>query len=338
MHSRKSSWLSGVAGLPLISLLSACSGVQSSLDPAGAAAELIADLWWPMLLVASLVTVLVLVLLLMAIFRAFRHRSARPLSRRQSRNLVIAGGIILPLTVTIPFALSSFSIGRTLYAPPPDNALTIEVIGKRWWWEIHYLDQSGNRIATTANELHVPVGEPIKLLLKSDNVIHSFWVPNIQGKTDMMPGQVNVTSLVADEPGVYRGQCAEYCGAQHALMAFLFVAEPQEAFDAWLEQQTQPAVAPDTAQAVHGREVFFDSGCASCHTVRGTRAAGDEGPDLTHLAGRRTLAAATVPNRIGHLGGWITDPQHIKPESLMPPTEISPDDLQSLLRYLGGLE
>jgi cytochrome c oxidase subunit 2 len=338
MTSRKSSWLPVVVGLPSISLLTACSGVQSSLDPAGAAAQLIADLWWPMLVVATLVTALVLILLLVGVFRAYRHRSARPLSSRQSRNLVIAGGIILPLSVTIPFALSSFSIGRTLYAPPPDNALAIEVIGKRWWWEIHYLDKSGDRIATTANELHVPVGEPIKLLLKSDNVIHSFWVPNIQGKTDMMPGQVNVTSLVADEPGVYRGQCAEYCGAQHALMAFLFVAEPEEEFNAWLEQQAQPALMPETAQAAQGREVFFDAGCASCHSIRGTRAQGDKGPDLTHLAGRRTLAAATVPNRIGHLGGWITDPQHIKPESLMPPTEMPPDDLKALLSYLEGLE
>lgn len=338
MHSRKSYWRPILTGLPLISLLSACSGVQSSLDPAGAAAQLIADLWWPMLIVASLVTVLVLVLLLIGVFRAFKHRSARPLSARQSRNLVIAGGIILPLSVTIPFALSSFSIGRTLYAPLPDDALTIEVVGKRWWWEVHYLDQNGDRVATTANELHVPVGEPIKLLLKSDNVIHSFWVPNIQGKTDMMPGRVNVTSLVADEPGVYRGQCAEYCGAQHALMAFLFVAETPDEFADWLEHQKQPAATLETAQAVQGRKVFSDSGCADCHTIRGTQADGKEGPDLTHIAGRRMLAAATVPNRIGHLGGWITDPQHIKPESLMPSTELPPDDLQSLLSYLGSLE
>lgn len=338
MHSRKSYWRPILTGLPLISLLSACSGVQSSLDPAGAAAQLIADLWWPMLIVASLVTVLVLVLLLIGVFRAFKHRSAHPLSARQSRNLVIAGGIILPLSVTIPFALSSFSIGRTLYAPLPDDALTIEVVGKRWWWEVHYLDQNGDRVATTANELHVPVGEPIKLLLKSDNVIHSFWVPNIQGKTDMMPGRVNVTSLVADEPGVYRGQCAEYCGAQHALMAFLFVAETPDEFADWLEHQKQPAATLETAQAVQGRKVFSDSGCADCHTIRGTQADGKEGPDLTHIAGRRMLAAATVPNRIGHLGGWITDPQHIKPESLMPSTELPPDDLQSLLSYLGSLE
>ncbi|WP_346797469.1 cytochrome c oxidase subunit II [Halomonas sp. Bachu 37] len=322
----------------MVSLLSGCSGIQSALDPAGSAAQLIADLWWPTLIVATLVTVLVLVLLLVAVTRALRHRSARPLSSRQSRNLVIAGGIILPLSVTIPFALSSFSIGRTIHAPPPEDAMTIEVIGKRWWWEIHYLDESGNRIATTANELHVPVGEPVRLLLKSDNVIHSFWVPNIQGKTDMIPGRENVTSLVADEPGVYRGQCAEYCGTQHALMAFLFVAETPEEFADWLERQEQPAAKPVTDREVWGQEVFADAGCADCHTIRGTRADGEDGPDLTHLAGRRTLAAATVPNRIGHLGGWITDPQHIKPESLMPSTELTPDDLQALLSYLESLE
>ncbi|NIC05698.1 cytochrome c oxidase subunit II [Billgrantia bachuensis] len=319
-------------------LLTACEGPQSVLDPAGSAAELIARLWWPTLFVATLVTLLVLTLLTVAVFRAHRKQAALPLNARQSRNLVIAGGIILPLAATIPFALSSFSIGRTIDAPLPDDAMTVEVVGKQWWWEVHYLDEAGDRIATTANEIHIPTDEPVRFLLKSDNVIHSFWVPNLQGKTDMMPGRTNVTSVTADEPGVYRGQCAEYCGTQHALMAFLLVAEEPERFDAWLEGQRQPAAMPETETQVRGHDVFFEAGCAGCHTIRGTSASGDLGPDLTHLASRRTLASATVPNRIGHLGGWITDPQHVKPGSRMPPSELTPEELKTLLGYLESLE
>ncbi|WP_104203855.1 cytochrome c oxidase subunit II [Billgrantia saliphila] len=319
-------------------LLAACEGPQSALDPAGSAAELIARLWWPTLFVAVLVTLLVLALLAVAIFRAHKRNAALPLSARQSRNLVIAGGIILPLAATIPFALSSFSIGRTIDAPLPDNAMTVEVIGKLWWWEVHYLDEAGDRIATTANEIHIPVGEPVRFLLKSDNVIHSFWVPNLQGKTDMIPGRTNVTSMTANEPGVYRGQCAEYCGTQHALMAFLLVAEEPEAFDDWLAGQRQPAAAPETDAQARGHDVFLDAGCAACHTIRGTPANGEIGPDLTHIASRRTLAGATVPNRTGHLGGWITDPQHVKPGNKMPPSELTPEELKTLLGYLESLE
>lgn len=321
-----------------VPLLSACEGPQSALDPAGTAAELIARLWWPTLFVATVVTLLVLALLLVAVFRAHRKRAALSLSGRQSRNLVIAGGIILPLAATIPFALSSFSIGRTIDAPVPNDAMTVEVIGKLWWWEVHYLDEAGNRIATTANEIHIPVGEPVRFLLKSDNVIHSFWVPNLQGKTDMMPGRTNVTSVTAEKPGVYRGQCAEYCGTQHALMAFLLVAEEPKTFEDWLDRQRQPALQPTTEAQARGRDVFFEAGCAECHRIRGTSATGNEGPDLTHIASRRTLAAATVPNRIGHLGGWILDPQHIKPGNKMPPNELTPEELQTLLGYLESLE
>ncbi|SFU84232.1 cytochrome c oxidase subunit 2 [Halomonas korlensis] len=330
---RKTGWLGAV-----VLLLTACEGSQSALDPAGSAAELIARLWWPTLFVATLVTLLVLTLLAVAVFRAHKKHAELPLSVRQSRNLVIAGGIILPLAATIPFALSSFSIGRTIHAPLPDDALTVEVIGKQWWWEVHYLDEAGDRIATTANEIHIPVDEPIRFLLSSDNVIHSFWVPNLQGKTDMIPGRTNLTSMTADEPGVYRGQCAEYCGTQHALMAFLLVAEAPEAFDDWLAHQRQPAREPATDAQARGREVFLEAECADCHTIRGTPADGEDGPDLTHIASRQTLAGATVPNRIGHLGGWITDPQHIKPGNKMPPSELSPEELQTLLGYLESLE
>ena len=214
----------------------------------------------------------------------------------------------------------------------------MEVTGRLWWWELRYLDADGGEIARTANEMHIPVGEPVTLRLISDNVIHSFWVPQLQGKTDMIPGRVNESWIQAGEPGVYRGQCAEFCGVQHSMMAFLAIAEPAEAFDRWLARQAQPAAEPTEPSLVRGRDVFLRAGCGGCHTVRGTPAAGRTGPDLTHIAGRRTLAAATVPNTRGHLAGWISDPQHVKPGNKMPAATLEPGDLHALIAYLESLE
>lgn len=322
--------------------LTACPGhafsFQSALDPAGPHAEVLADLWWVIAAVATAVTVLVIVLLLFGVFRAFGKRPERPLGARPGRNIVIAGGIMLPLVVVIPFALSSFSISRQIDGPAPADALTIEVVGRLWWWEIHYQDADGRRIATTANEIHIPVGQPVQFLLTSDNVIHSFWVPNLQGKKDMIPGQVNTSWLQADAAGVFRGQCAEFCGRQHGLMAFELVAEPPEQFERWLARERQPAMEPQTAEARLGREVFLNASCIECHTIRGTRADATDGPDLTHIGSRRTLAAATLPNNIGHLGGWVADPQRAKPGNLMPPSTLSPTEFKALIRYLESLK
>lgn len=319
-------------------LLSGCSGIQSTLEPAGPHAELIATLWWVMFVVGALIFALVMVLLLAASLRSLRSARARPLSARHSRRLVIAGGIVLPLVVVVPFAVSSFSISRAVTPALPDDALTIEVVGRLWWWEVHYLDAEGERTLTTANEIHIPVGQPVRVLLKSDNVIHSFWVPRLQGKVDMIPGEVNTLQLHADRPGVYRGQCAEYCGTQHALMAFEVVAEPPQQFRAWFARQRMPAAAPATTDARRGLEVFLNASCVDCHAIRGTEAEATKGPDLTHLASRLTLAAGTVPNRRGHLAGWIADPQRIKPGALMPPTELPAADLRALLAYLESLK
>lgn len=327
----------GAASL-IPALIASCSGSQSALDPRGPHAELIADLWWPMLFVGALVTLLVLIALLVALFRSSGNRPERPLHARQSWRLVVAGGIILPLIVSVPFLAASFAIGSIIDSKAPENALTVEVVGRLWWWEAHYQDEDGNRVATVANEIHLPVGKPVRFLLTSDDVIHSFWVPNLHGKTDMIPGLVNETWAVADEPGVYRGQCTEYCGVQHALMAFLVVAEPEQHFNDWLARQQRNAVEPREPGEERGKEVFLASHCVQCHTVRGTAANGRLGPDLTHVGTRRTLAAATVPNTRGHLGGWIADPQGIKPGNQMPPTQLSPQDFKALLRYLESLQ
>lgn len=321
----------------MILVLCGCSGSQSVLNPAGPQAERIATLWWAMLLVAAAVLALVVALLLVASLRSRGERPVRPLDARKSHMLVLCGGVLLPLAVIVPFIASSFSLGAAIGTPPP-GAMTIEVIGRMWWWEVHYQDRNGRRIATTANEIHIPVGRPVRFLLESGDVIHSFWLPNLNGKTDMVPGRTNVSWLQADRSGVYRGQCAEFCGVQHGLMAFLVVAQPPEQFDAWLTRQRQPAREPGTEELQRGRTVFLESTCRDCHAIRGTPATATAGPDLTHIGSRRMLAAATVANNTGHLGGWIADPQHIKPGNAMPPTALPPADLKALIRYLESLQ
>jgi cytochrome c oxidase subunit 2 len=183
----------------------------------------------------------------------------------------------------------------------------------------------------------VPVGRPVALELRGDDVIHSFWVPNLGVKRDMIPGHATSVLFQADAPGVYRGQCAEFCGAQHAKMGFLVVAEPPEEFAAWLDRQRDSARTPADSLARRGQEVFLASSCAMCHAVGGTPAGGRLGPNLTHVAGRRTIAAGTLPNVRGHLAGWIIDPQQIKPGARMPASAIPPADLRAILAYVESL-
>jgi cytochrome c oxidase subunit 2 len=211
------------------------------------------------------------------------------------------------------------------------------VTGHQWWWDVRYDAHVPAHRVRTANEIHIPVGQPILLKLRTSDVIHSFWVPSLHGKRDLIPGQTNTLWLQADRPGTYRGQCAEFCGHQHAHMGLLVVAEPPERFAGWQERQRQPAAEPADALARRGREVFVAGPCALCHAVRGTEAAAEVAPDLTHLGSRLTIAAATLANTPGHLAGWIVDPQRLKPGSHMPPMSLAADDLQALLAYLGSL-
>jgi cytochrome c oxidase subunit 2 len=202
---------------------------------------------------------------------------------------------------------------------------------------VRYQDPAPSRSFSTANEIHIPVGRPVELTLRSIDVIHSFWVPNLHGKKDLIPGQVNTLLLQADRAGVFRGQCAEFCGLQHANMALHVVAEPQEQFAKWQAQQRRPAPEPANDAQRRGREVFMASSCVLCHKIGGTMAGGVTGPDLTHVASRLSLAAGTLPNTRGHLAGWIVDPQMHKPGNNMPPNLLSPGDLQALLSYLDTL-
>ena len=249
--------------------------------------------------------------------------------------LVIVFGIAIPLaTNVVVFVAANLVVARTTDAPDPDTTpLTIDVTGHQWYWEVRY---PGTR-AVTANEIHIPVGTRVNLVARTADVIHSFWVPQLNRKIDMIPGHPNRVLLEADRPGRYRGQCAEFCGEQHAHMAMYVFAEPPDRFRAWLDRMAAPAVRPAEADARAGERVFMENACANCHAIRGTPARGTIGPDLTHLGSRTTLAALTVPNDPRELARWIRDPQHVKPGNLMPRLDLGERDYRALDAYLRGL-
>jgi cytochrome c oxidase subunit 2 len=314
--------------------LAACSGPQSALDPAGPAARELADLWWVM---ASGAVLILLVVFGCAIYATRVAPRAHP--DFAGTWFILGGGVALPVAVLTLLLTHSFLLGRDLSRPLPQDALRIEVIAKQWWWEVRYRPAGRDKPVISANELRLPVGEPVELLLSASDVIHSFWLPSIAGKRDMIPGQVNTLVLEAGEEGIYRGQCAEYCGGPHALMAFYAIATPPEDFAAWLEREAGPAADPDDDFLEQGGELFLSSGCGTCHTIRGTEAKGTFGPDLTHLGGRRSLGAGILPNNVGTIAGWIADAQHIKPGNRMPSfNTFSGQELRAIAAYLASLE
>jgi len=321
----------------LLLIVTACDAETSVLNPHGEGAEHIANLLIFMLIVGAVVYLQVIILFLIALFR---RRAATtndtPDTKPPSRNaqlFIIANGIALPIIIlTIVFGFNLVTLAEL----SPANAsadLTIEVIGHRWWWEVRYPDHS----VVTANEIYIPTGAQVELRLTSADVIHSLWVPALNGKADLIPGRSNRMYLYTDEAGDYLGMCAELCGIQHAKMQFRVIAQPPEDFEQWLEQQRQLAPSPQDEVTLRGQQIFLGSACVYCHTVRGTNASGVIGPDLTHIASRDTLGAGAVPNTLGNLAGWIIDPQSIKPGNLMPPMYIEGDDLQALLAYLETL-
>lgn len=318
-------------------LLIGCRGVQSALDPAGPQASRIGKLWWFLFAVCLAVYACVVGFLLYAVLRSRRPDAASAEADVERRmNIVVTGAVIGTAVILFVFLIVSVVTGRAVSALP-NNAVTIEVVGHQWWWEVHYPDPMASQTVVTANELHVPVGQPVILKVTSYDVIHSFWIPNLQGKIDLIPSHINTVWFQADRPGVFRGQCAEFCGLQHANMAFIVVAEPPEQFHAWLDQQRRPAAEPTDPVQQQGKRVFLSSPCVLCHTIRGTGAFGQVAPDLTHLASRQRIAAGTLPNTRGHLAGWIVDSQNIKPGNRMPPMTLTPDNLEALLAYLASL-
>jgi len=310
----------------------------NALDAQGQAGLVMGALWDPMLLMATVTFVVVVGVLLWAIFRR-RGGNEAPDDPTRDRSLgrVVGVGVLLTTLVLLVCLGLDISVGRAITATPGKDAVQIRVTGHQWWWEVHYRDLVPQRWVTTANEIHVPVGRPVVIELRSTDVIHSFWPPELTGKRDLIPGKTNSIWLQADRPGEYRGQCAEFCGHQHAKMAFLVVAEPADSFAHWLETQRDTALTPSNSLTRRGQEVFLASSCPMCHAISGTPAGSRVGPDLTHLASRRTIAAGTLRNTRGNLAGWIIDPQSIKPGAKMPPNELSPADLEALLAYLETL-
>ncbi len=329
--------------------LSGCSGAQSALDPAGLQAARIGSLWWLMLYTMTAIFIVVMAILFGAAFRA-RHRPVRgaasdvpdtkpdPDRERRMSHVVISGVVATIITLFV-FLVASFLTGRALYTLASDaQALEVKVTGRQWWWEVKYNNANPSWIVTTANEIHLPLGQSVLVRLTSNDVIHSFWIPNLHGKTDLVPGHETLTWIRADRIGTYRGQCAEFCGHQHAHMAFTVVVEPPEQFKAWYDAQLQSAAQPATEQLARGQQVFLSSPCVMCHRIQGTSAGGAVGPDLTHIASRPTIAAGTLENTRGQLAGWIIDSQQIKPGNHMPPNNLEAQDLQALLDYLQSLK
>jgi len=313
--------------------------VQSVLAPAGTQSSTISQLWWLMFGVSAVVFVLTMTFVVAALVRGVaRVRSGEPApsDRQLSRGVAVAVGA----TVVILIALLVVSVwtGRSVASLHASSAVTIEVTGHQWWWEIAYDDAVPSRRVVTANEIHVPLHRPVVLKVTSRDVIHSFWAPNLQGKRDLIPGYTTAIWFQADRPGLFRGQCAEFCGLQHAHMAFDIVAEPEVNFHRWLDGMRQSAPEPHTDEQARGREIFMTRRCGGCHTVTGTAAHGQVAPDLTHVATRSTLGAGTLPNTPEHLAGWVRDPQASKPGNQMPANPLSADEDRALLAYLEMLK
>jgi cytochrome c oxidase subunit 2 len=252
--------------------------------------------------------------------------------------MILIGGVVLPIAVLSGFLIYGFAVLQTGGGRSSLSKDAVTIIGHRWWWQVVYRRADGHEVVS-ANELRIPVGQRVSLSLESADVIHSFWAPRLAGKLDMIPGRTNVLTLQASAPGISRGQCAEYCGGAHALMSFYVIAMPPDDFNAWLRNEAATAQEPAGDAKRTGRDLFQRTGCGACHTVRGTSAVGTIGPDLTHVGGRMSLGAGTLPNDADAFARWIENNQHIKPENLMPPFgQLSPPELRDLSLYLESLQ
>jgi cytochrome c oxidase subunit 2 len=350
-----------VALLPVLPvLLAGCVSSQSqlALNPAGTVAGRIAGLWWLYFWVCAVVFVLVMLVLFVPLLRRRKPDAANaaaddapilnpdPARERAMTGVVWTAVFVTTVTLFV-LMIGDFVTGHAIHSLGKGQtpAITIRLTGHQWWWEVEYTDwapQYGEagpfNGVTTANELHVPVGQPVKVELVSHDVIHSFWVPNLAGKKDLVPGHPATTTFRADRAGTFYGQCAEFCGLQHGNMRLMVVAEEPTAFRSWLDAQRRSAPPPSNDVQKHGRQVFLASTCAMCHRIQGTDAGGRLGPDLTHVAGRGILAGGAVPNTRGHRAGWIVDAQRLKPGCRMPQNNLRPADLNALLEYIDTLK
>jgi len=314
---------------------------MSYLHSAGARADPVTSLIWGLITLSVAVVAIIGLLVVVGVLQ--RRRSAKwqtgetsDVVRGGGSALMrwVYGGLIATTVVLAGFVTWTMSTLASIRAPAKPPLFTIEIIGHQWWWEARYLASDPSRNFTTANEIHVPVGEPVRLRLSSADVIHSFWIPALSGKTDLIPGRINETWIEADRAGDFRGQCAEFCGQQHAHMALRAVAQPTKEFEAWWNRQLQPAAEPASPHEVQQGKQLFTARCGICHTVSGTLAGGKLGPDLSHLMGRAELAANILPNNPATLSAWISAPQRLKPHSKMPNPELSGPQLQAIRQFL----
>jgi cytochrome c oxidase subunit 2 len=300
-----------------------------------------------LLALSALMLAIIAIILILVLLGAFSRRAssndpaAVPVDRPNRGLSFIYVGIALTVPALLAISAWTYDVLAQVASPRGAAAFTVRVIGHQWWWELQYAGAAPDRAFNTANEMHIPVGKPVRIELETSDVIHSFWVPALTGKMDTTAGQHNVTWIQADEPGIYRGQCTEYCGLQHAHMGLLVIAEPEAQFQAWWNHQLDgpalPVSEPALNETLKGQATFMRY-CAVCHTVRGTMAAGRVGPDLSHLAERETIAAGSIRNTVGDLSGWIADPQHIKPGNYMPMLTLSGEDLNHVRAFLTALK
>lgn len=318
------------------SLLTGCNGIQSVLDAQGSSAVHLKQLILGIITVCTLVWIAVMIVLAVALTRRRDNDSETP-STQRTMTLVVSGAVAATVVIITGLTIASFYTTRRI-SVASDGDLIIKVRSHQWWWRVQYIDPDPAKAFETANEIHIPAGKNVRLQLESADVIHSFWVPSLSGKQDLVPGRLNELIVRTDRPGVYRGQCAEFCGTQHGHMAMLVVAEDSDSYESWAAKQRSESNAVSSLEAAAGRQIFLSKPCAACHSIRGANVSAGTGPDLTHVGSRRTIAAGLVENTRGSLAAWIADPQTMKPGNNMPMVPLSSEELLQLSAYMASLK
>ncbi|MDK4743682.1 cytochrome c oxidase subunit II [Rhizobium sp. CNPSo 3464] len=317
-------------------LIAGCNGAQSALNAEGAAAVQLKHLIIAIVIVCSAVWALVMIVLILALLRSRTQRQSPSAASERRMGTLVTAAVAATVLIIAGLTIASFYATRGL-GMAEDAGVTIKVRGQQWWWQFIYDDADPAKTFQTANEMHIPVGVDIRIELESTDVMHSFWVPSLAGKRDLIPGRQNTIIIRADRPGVYRGQCAEFCGLQHSHMALFVIAEDVADYQRWAAAQRGNSASPTDPEAIAGKALFMRKPCAFCHTIRGTDASGTTGPDLTHLGSRQTIAAGLLDNTRGSLAAWIADPQTLKPGNNMPMVLLSSDELRQLSAYMESL-